>query len=73
MKVWLGGSTSNEITSGLRTSRSEFSLFRLRMRTVVLKHALSSCPSQVSPTHPPYGGIREDILLADAALLLAVS
>ena len=26
VKVWLGGSTPNEITSGLRTSRSEFSL-----------------------------------------------
>ena len=43
VKVWLGGSTPNEITSCLRTSLSEFSLFRLRNRTVVLKHALSSC------------------------------
>ena len=39
----VSGSTPNEITSCQATSRSEFSLFRLRNRTVVLKHALSSC------------------------------
>ena len=37
----VSGSTPNEITSGLRMSRSEFSLVRLRKRDVVLKqHSL---------------------------------
>ena len=37
----VSGSTPNEVTSCLRTSRSEFSLFRLRKRDVVLKqHSL---------------------------------
>ena len=39
----VSGSTSNEITSCQATSRSEFSLFRLRKRPVVFVHALSCC------------------------------
>ena len=39
MKVWLGGSTPKEITSGRGTSRSGFSLNRLRRRNVVFKCA----------------------------------
>ena len=66
----VSGSTSNEITSCQATSRSCRALFRLRIRTVVLGDALNECAANVCPTHPPYGGICEDILLADAALLL---
>ena len=66
----VSGSTSNEITSCQATSRSCRALFRLRIRTVVLGDALNECATNVCPTHPPYGGICEDILLADAALLL---
>ena len=39
----VSGSTSNKRASGLRTSRSEFSLFRLRKRDVVLKDAPNKC------------------------------
>ena len=66
----VSGSTSNEITSCQATSRSCRALFRLRIRTVVLGDALNECAANVCPTHPPYGGICEGILLADAALLL---
>ena len=66
----VSGSTSNEITSCQATSRSCRALFRLRIRTVVLGDALNECAANVCSAHPPYGGICEDILLADAALLL---
>ena len=39
----VSGSTPNKITSGLRASRSEFSLFRLRKRNIVFKHAPNEC------------------------------
>ena len=39
----VSGSTSNEITSCLRTSRSEFSLDRLRKRDIVFGDALNEC------------------------------
>ena len=41
----VSGSTSNEITSCLRTSRSEFSLFRLRKRAIVLGDARTNAYS----------------------------
>ena len=53
--------TPNEITSGLRASRSSCSLDRLRKRTVVLKDAPNKCAAKVCPTHPPYGGACESI------------
>ena len=37
VKVWLGGSTPNEITSCQAASRSKFSLFRLRKRYIIFK------------------------------------
>ena len=49
----VSGSTSNQITSCQATSRSEFSLNRLRKRNVVLKYAPNKCTSQAPPpTHP---------------------
>ena len=39
VKVWLGGSTPNEITSCQAASRSKFSLFRLRKRYIIFKDA----------------------------------
>ena len=57
----VSGSTPNEMTSCLRTSRSEFSLDRLRNRSGVLGDALSSCSAQVSPARPPHGGACERV------------
>ena len=50
VKVWLGGSTPNEITSGHATSRSEFSLNRLqksvhRTQTRSIKAPVIPCVS----------------------------
>ena len=39
----VSGSTPNKITSGLRASRSEFSLFRLRKRNIVFIDASNEC------------------------------
>ena len=41
----VSGSTPNKIASGLRTSRSEFSLNRLRKRAIALKHARTNANS----------------------------
>ena len=56
------GSTPKKTTSCQGTSRSGFSLNRLRKRYMVLGDALSNCSSQVSPARPPNGGVRERIL-----------
>ena len=64
----VSGSTPNEITSCLRTSRSEFSLDRLRKSNIVLKHALSSCSLRVCPAHTLWRCLRE-YALSQAPLL----
>ena len=48
----VSGSTPNEITSCLRTSRSSCSLDRLRKRDVGLKDAPNKCSSSLKQKHP---------------------